>query len=120
MLVEPSDLHQAIPTGPPSPSPASLFPTQLLYLAVNLVQGSPQDVLQPHSPVVGQIPGGHPCLFQEHAHVAQLQELGLSHLRCLVSQAASPLSMSLRPKGTSGGGSLLWPINEDRGTPHPV
>jgi hypothetical protein len=52
---------------------------QVLYLPVYLVQRLPYASFQLCATVVGEIAGEHPRLFQEHAHVAQLRELGFSH-----------------------------------------
>lgn len=48
-----------------------------LYLPINLLQRPTKDNLEPRPPVVGQVTGEFPCLLQEHAHVPQLDELGL-------------------------------------------
>ena len=49
-------------------SPASLA-SQLLYLAVYLLQRPSKDGLQPRPPVIGQVAGEQLCLFQEHAQL---------------------------------------------------
>jgi hypothetical protein len=54
--------------GPSSRSAAPLA-SQLLYLAVHLVERLSQDGFQHRAPVVGEVAGQHPRLFQEHAHV---------------------------------------------------
>jgi hypothetical protein len=55
--------------GPSSRSVAPLA-SQLLYLAVYLIQRLPDIRFQPHPPMVGEVAGQPPRFFQEHAHVA--------------------------------------------------
>ena len=54
-------------------------PSQIFYLPIHFVQRLIDGGLQPCPSVVREVPGKVTRLFQEHAHVAQLRELGFGH-----------------------------------------
>src|SRR5215210_2552270 len=61
-------------------APLAPVGTQLPYLAVHLVESFAYPGLQPRLAVVGEVARETPRLFEEHAHILQLRQLGLSHL----------------------------------------
>jgi hypothetical protein len=54
--------------------------TQLLYLAVHLVEGTADPGLQPRPTVVGEVAREAPRLLEEYARVLQLRQLRFGHL----------------------------------------
>jgi uncharacterized protein YjbJ (UPF0337 family) len=60
-LLEPRPF--CLPSSGPSSCSAALFSSQLLYLAVHLIQGPPENIFKPRPPVVGEVAGQPPRLF---------------------------------------------------------
>jgi hypothetical protein len=64
--------------------------SQVFYLPVYFVRCLPDGGFQPCPAVIGEIAGKTACLFQEHAHVAELRELGFGY-RSDLPHAKAPL-----------------------------
>jgi hypothetical protein len=87
----PPGLHDGqVPIAEPFLLSSPLLAAEFLYLSVHLIQCAAEHILQPGSPMVGQVAREHSRLFQEHAHVAQFGELRLCYMAD-VSHGTSPI-----------------------------